>query len=41
MVFALGLYLAYRLGRWVGRRAEQRDLLRIISAQRIIQHKEQ
>jgi hypothetical protein len=41
MVFALGVYLAYRLGRWAGRRAERRDLFRIISAQRYIALKEQ
>jgi hypothetical protein len=41
LVVVLAIYLAYRLGRWVGRRAERQDLLRTISALRIIQHKEQ
>jgi hypothetical protein len=34
------IYLAYRVGRWAGQRAEQKNLFRIISAQRIT-HKEQ
>jgi hypothetical protein len=41
MVFLVAIYVAYRVGHWLGRKAEQRDLLRIISAQRIITHKEQ